>query len=167
MKSIIVGFSRPIKWKLASWAIMAWCRAPFSHAYFKFWSQSYNRSLVYQASHGMVHFVAGSNFSNSNRIESEYELQVSEEQYSSIMIKCIDLAGIKYGFWTLVGMAFERITGLKSPFRDQGKSFICSELVGELLRLCGEDLIDIDLELAGPRELEACVAKLPGVMKIK
>jgi len=114
----------------------------------------------------MVHFVSGSRFDRDTDTISEYEIELSEEQFKSVVQKCVDLAGIKYGKLELLGMEVERIFGIRSPFRDKDKTFVCSELVGVVLRVCGIET-GIDLELAGPKLLEQQIATLPQAKKIK
>jgi hypothetical protein len=122
--------------------------------------------MVYQASHGMVHFISGERFDLDARIVASYEIDLSDEQFDLIVGKCIDLAGIKYGHLQLLGMGLERITGIRNPFRDGDKSFVCSELVGFLIQLC-EGTAPLDLELAGPKQLEVWVAALSNARKTK
>lgn len=81
------------------------------------------------------------------------------------MQKCVDLAGVKYGTLTLLGMGFERLTGIRSPFRDGGKTYVCSELIAEVLKQCNIANINLDLELAGPKQLELAVASILPLVK--
>lgn len=158
MRNLRIGFSKPKKWAIGS-QIIQWCdRAQFSHAFLRWYSPTVNRVLVYQASHGMVHFISGYNFDKDATTVVEYEVELSDSDFDTVVKKCIDLAGTKYGTLELLGMGFERITGIKSPFRDGDKTFVCSELVGTVLKLVCN--IDLDLELAGPGELEKLISSL-------
>jgi hypothetical protein len=167
MKHLTVAFSRPRdKWAIGSYFIRAFEHAPFSHALIRWHSDSVERDMVYQASHGMVHFIEGSRFDADVETVVAYEIELTDDQHKVIIQKAVDLAGVKYGTLTLFGIAFERITGIKNPFRDGEHSFVCSELVGTILKLC-EGTVPLDLELAGPRQLEIWVAALPNARKIK
>lgn len=168
MKPLRIAFSRPkSKWSIGSWIIRLFEGAPFSHALLRWNSQSLDRDLIYQASHGSVHFVSGQRFDADTETVVEYELDFADEEFTAAVQKCVDFAGAKYGYFTLWGIALERFTGIKNPFRDQDKTFICSELVGDILKLREGSLIDVDLELAGPKLLEECVSRIPGVRKLK
>lgn len=168
MKTLTVAFSRPIsKLALGSLLIRWFEKAPFSHAVLRWGSPNIDRDLVYQASHGSVHFISGANFDSDNQTVEAYELDYDEISFYLAVQKCVDYSGVAYGYLELFGMAFERITGLRNPFRDQTKTFVCSELVGDILKLREGSLINIDLELAGPKLLRDCVAQLPGVRRVK
>lgn len=149
-----VAFSRPKKFAIGSWAIRLATKSSYSHALLRWHSKSLNKDLIYQASHGMVHFTSGERFDANHEMLAVYEIQLTDEQHKAVMKKCIDLAGTEYGYWALIGMALERFSGIKNPFRDGDNTFVCSELVGEVLRQAKLVPLDIDLELAGPKELE-------------
>lgn len=154
-----VGFSKarsPLA--LGSLAIRLFERAPFSHAFLRWHSDRLEQDMVYQASHGMVHFVSGDRFDANAETVIAYCFTLTEEQATVVMKKCVELAGIKYGTLEMFGIAFERITGIRSPFRDDARTYVCSELVGTVLNQCGVAQIDLDLELAGPAKLERAVA---------
>jgi len=108
----------------------------------------------------MVHFVSGERFDRDAETVTSYEVDLAEEELREVVKKCVDLAGTKYGTLALIGMAFERVTGIKSPFRDRDRTFVCSELVGEVLRQTGIADVAIDLELAGPKKLESAIASI-------
>lgn len=165
MRILRVGFSKP-KSKLAigSFLIRVAENCDFSHAFLRWTSNSIDRDLVYQASRGMVHFVSGAKFDTLAETVRMYEIELTDQQFSEITTKCIDLAGTKYGFFQLVGMGLERLTGVKNPFRDGDKTLVCSELVGEVLRQLYN--MDLDLEYAGPKELEYLISKYSGFTRV-
>jgi len=165
MPRIIIGFSRPkSKLAISSYVIRIAENSAYSHAYLRWYSNGIERDMVYHASHGMVHFISGNRFDAEAITVSKYEISLTDEQFKSVMQKCVDLAGTKYGTLQLLGMALEKITGIKNPFRDGNQTFVCSELVGEVLRQLFN--IDTDLERAGPKELERKISVLPGFVKI-
>lgn len=158
MKKLRIGFSRPKTWMIGSALIRLFERAEFSHAYLRWSAESLQRDLVYQASHGMVHFVSGARFDEQAQTVREYEISLTDEQFNEVVKKCVDLAGVKYGLLQLAGMSLERLSGLRNPFRDGDKTFVCSELVGTVLNILYK--IDMDLEFAGPRQLEKLLSSL-------
>lgn len=166
MKKLRIAFSKArSKLAILSYLIRLVEKVKFSHALLRWHSETLKQDLVYQASHGMSHFLSGTRFDIGAETIAEYEIELTEEQHIKVMQKCVELAGIKYGYFQLAGMAFERLTGLKHPFRDGSKTYVCSELVGEVLRQVHE--INIDLELVGPGRLEKLVASLPEVKRVK
>jgi len=168
MKTLKIAFGRPrSKWAVGSYLIRWFEGAPFSHALIRWASDSLDRELVYEASHGYVHFMSGQRFDLDEEIVEEYELDYSDAAFTQAVQCCVDYAEAKYGYLQLFGMALERITGIRNPFRDGTQTFVCSELVGDVLKLHEGSLIDIDLELAGPKALRDCVAQLPGVRRTK
>lgn len=167
MRTLKIGFSRPrSKWKIGSALIRLFEGSDFSHTLLRWESETLERELVYQASHGMVHFLSGHRFDIEAHTVREYEVDLTDSEFTVVLQKCVDLAGVKYGYLTLLGMAIERITGCRNPFRDADRTYVCSELVGEVLKLHG-DLEDLDLELIGPKILETRVAELPGIRRTK
>lgn len=167
MKKITIAFSKPSsRLAIVSLLIRIFERSKFSHALIRWKSDALQREMVYHASHGMVHFIEGSRFDTVAETVAAYEIDLTESQHLQVVQKAVDLAGVKYGFLTLIGIAFERITKIRNPFRDQSKSFICSELVGEILKIC-EKTQPLDLERAGPKQLEAWIAGLQSARKIK
>lgn len=168
MKTLKIAFSRPrSKWAIGSYIIRWFEGAPFSHALLRWEAESLDRELIYESSHGYVHFISGQRFDIDEETVEEYELDYEDAAFIQAVQKCVDYAEVRYGYLELWGMALERITGIRNPFRDQDKTFVCSELVGDILKLREGSLINIDLELAGPKLLRDCVAQLPGVRRVK
>lgn len=159
MKKLTVAFSKPKEFKIGSAVIRLAEGTNFSHVSLRWYSASIDCDLVYQASHGMVHFVSGARFDQENETVAEYSVEVTDEQFTAITKKCVELAGVKYGTLQIIGMALERVSGIKNPFRDGDKTFVCSELVGEVLKQIMN--IDLDLEYAGPGRLERLISSFP------
>lgn len=159
MAKLIVGFSRPSAWFVpGSWLIRLAEHSAFSHAFLRWDSESLDRDMIYQASHGMVHFISGPRFDDAETTIVAYEFDLADEAMKRVIQKAVDLAGADYGRLELIGMAIERYTGIKNPWRDGDKTFVCSELVGAVLEECNIAQFNLDLELAGPAKLERAVA---------
>lgn len=118
--------------KLIQW----WLGAPYSHVYTKWHLNSQNRDIVYQASHGMVHFISYENFKEQNIVVEEYEIELTDEQFKKFSSKCIDLAGQKYSKLELAQILLCDISNGNIQFKDQ-PGYICSELMCELLQDLG------------------------------
>lgn len=163
-----MGFSRPkSKWAVLSYAIRAYEHSPFSHTFIRWHSDRMGMDLVYQASHGMAHFVSGERFDADNLTVESFETSLDHIAHRALRKKAMQLAGAKYGRLQLLGMAIERLTGLRNPWRDGEETFVCSELVGDMLKIMGcFSGVKIDLELAGPKALRDAVASLPQFKKL-
>ena len=60
ISKITIGFSRPKNkvFPIGSWLIRLYMRSAYSHTYVRFYSESINRTLVYEAvGHGGIRFV--------------------------------------------------------------------------------------------------------------
>lgn len=137
MNSIVyIGFSAPRKHKIGADLIMWWTRQNYSHGYIRFESATI-QSSVYQASHGMVHFCTKENFEKDNVVVKEYSIPVSMEKRAEILRFCMDKAGNKYGYLTLLRIFLYDITKLRCFEKDDDShKEVCSELQAEILNTC-------------------------------
>lgn len=119
--------------KIGSKALQWWMGTNYSHVYARWTLKSQERDIVYQASHGMVHYCSLENFTKKNIIVKEFALELTDEQFKQFSRKCIDLAGEKYSYVELLQLMLSDISGGKIHFKDQ-HGYICSELLCELLQ---------------------------------
>jgi uncharacterized protein YycO len=132
MRKIIIGFSTPKRFKLASSLIRCFENSSYSHIYIKMEASSDSKlpfAKVFQASHGDVNAVAYDVFKESNKIFHEYEIVVTSEKYFEIATWLWFQLGKPYGFSQLLGIAFK--VKLSNNRDDR---FICSELAGMILK---------------------------------
>jgi hypothetical protein len=134
MKKIIIGASKNDL--IGSKAIQWWLNTDYSHVYVRWYLSSQEREIVYQASHGMVHFTSLEHFTRDNIIVKEYVIDLTDEQFKAFSQKCIDLAGEKYSKLELLQIFICDISKEKIIFQDQ-PGYICSELMCELLEDIG------------------------------
>lgn len=158
MNKITIGFSRPKKWKPFAAAIMAVYGIPYDHVYVKFWSEKFQRSLVYQASSVMVNFMGYEYFESQNIIVKEFEFDMSDEDMLEMIQYAIDSAGKPYGTMSALGLAVVRIAEvfgkkIKNPFGDGDKTYICCELASYVLEKYVHRQIPFDLDLVSPKDL--------------
>ncbi len=134
---IRIGFSYPKKFKIGAKSISWWIGAPYSHVYIRFESSDPRLpSNVYHAAHGMVHFKSFENFCKENFVIKEYKIEVDQDARVEFLAHCMRLSGEGYGYCELIKIfaadlvhsVFEKNIKFKN-----GKGYICSELVGELL----------------------------------
>lgn len=134
MIKITVGASRNNK--IGSKLIRWWLDTDYSHVYFKWHLTTQNTEIVYQASHGLVHFISYENFIKKNSVIREFEIELTEKQFKDFSKKCINLAGQKYATLELLQIVLVDMTNGKFVTQDQS-GYICSELVGEFLNYIG------------------------------
>lgn len=137
ISKITIGFSRPkSKFAIGSWLIRKYMGTPYSHVYIRFYSESINRTLIYEAvGHGGVRFV-GYNLWNTHAQEIEHKtLDVKKCNSISLLQFCVDMAGISYGWKQNLGIVFASIFGWKSNPWKKGKN--CSEAVADFLHMEG------------------------------
>jgi len=128
--TLIIGASRNNL--IGSKAIQWWLGTNYSHVYARWHLNSQDRDIVYQASHGMVHFASLEHFARDNTIVKEFVLELTDEQFKRFSRKCIDLAGEAYSKLELLQILICDISKGKITFNDQ-PGYICSELMCELL----------------------------------
>lgn len=152
-----IGFSYPKKFKIGAFLISWWTKRPYSHVYIEIPIRSLSRDTVYHAAHGSVHFRAKEKFLRENNTVVEYELDVDRELRLKVLDKCIELAGEDYGYIELAKIFLMDICHyFKCKFIDvngDGKGYICSELIGDLLLTLGYE-IKKPLHLLKPNDIE-------------
>lgn len=157
MTNVIIGFSKPKKWKIFAALIMWFYDVPYDHVYVKFYSKRYDRDLIYQASKMMVNFMSPSVFEEENVVIQEFTLPISAKSKKKAMQFAIDNAGKPYGILECLGLAWIKICAnfghkVKNPFGDGRTTYVCSELGAFILRDCDLKLPD-DPENLSPKDL--------------
>ena len=136
MVELYIGFSTPKnKNKVGALAIRWWMGKPYSHVFVAWKSKTHQKTLVYHAAHGNVHFVEFKRFAEENNVIKLYKLSIPETSYKGLVGKCIDLAGISYGYLELVKiLAYDICDSLNVSIKmSNDKGYICSELLADLL----------------------------------
>jgi hypothetical protein len=157
---VSVGFSRRHKRNPLNWLISLVERTEASHVFIKIYSKSLDRNLIYHADLRGVFFIGEESFIKNNKILKEYDISSSiDEQFRIKMLQfTIDESGKRYNTLQLLGILYIRIMkvfGFKvlNPFRNNAKSYICTELVIRMLVELGHSYPD-DLESVGIKCLE-------------
>lgn len=164
-KSIIIGFSKPIGFKLHAWIIMKLDKAPFDHAYLKFNLDNINRELVYQSIDVGVQLVSQNQFATQSIPIEEYQLDVSYSQFISMFQFCIDNAGKMYSIWGVIGEGLVKIASkiglnIKNPFNSNNKTYFCSELVAQCLDQIDPVQFNLNADNISPGDLNILLQKL-------
>lgn len=159
MATIIVGFSRPRKFFAPfSWLIRLIDWTPYSHTYIKFYSQKYDCWLVYQASGLFVNFFGPSAFAREALVIEEFDLEIDDATMISVVKFAIQTAGVPYGVTEIVGIGWVKFMAffgkkIRNPFRNGKFTFICSELVAEILVQHLGVQIQEDVETMTPKDV--------------
>jgi hypothetical protein len=141
MKTLVIGFSRPIKPTLFSRLIQfADKQSNFDHVYATWNWPMIDREIIYQASKLSVNFESNVTFDGHAIRVEEYEVSVNDEPYKEIMQFCMDNSNKPYGIKEVFGFAYVKICALfklkvNNPFPTYGSSFVCSKLITEILQI--------------------------------
>ena len=146
-KELIIGFSRPKKWKPFSALIRWWDRVRYksdidvSHCYGRFHSSSWERDFIYQSAGLRSHFMGGHRFQSINECVEEYRIKVSNECLIKIGQVCIDREGKPYAIKQTFGLVIKGLVWLgtcgrktiRNPFADGDAETNCIEEWGRIL----------------------------------
>lgn len=157
---IKIGFSQP-KGKffpIFSWLIRLIEGTKYSHVYLQWDSEFADSTITYHAAGHSVHFLGLNLFKKSVEPIHEFEMNISREQYQELLHYCFDNSGTDYGIKQIFGIAAVKLAALfgkdiKNPFSDGNKSQVCSELVGYVLSDVLEQDLNLDLDVAGPKDI--------------
>ena len=152
---ITIGFSKPKTFfKPFSWAIRLVQWTEYSHVYVKWTSKSTGIDLIYQASGTSVNFMAKRIFDTHAVVVKEFELDITDETFNKLLRYCLNNAGVDYGFKSVFGIALVKL-GIckKNPYTDGDSSYVCSELVGQILKNIFEYDLNINLDIADPKDI--------------
>lgn len=146
---IIVGFSTPKEFHTFPWIIRKVEKTEFSHVYFKVFSKSLNRYLIYQASGLQVNFVGQDTFYKTNKVIAEFTIPVTPEQKTTFLQKAVDIAGRPYGMKQVLGIGLVRAAAginvkINNPWADGNHTYVCSELAADFLNDLGFEFEDLD-----------------------
>lgn len=160
MKSIIIGFSKPKNhsFPIFSWIIRFVDWAPYSHVYIRWNSKSIDRDLIYQASGISVHFLSGKKFDQKAESLFKYQIEINESLKYKTIQKCVDNLGSPYGIKQALGIGIVKLFRLfgkdiKNPFADGNATWVCSELVLDVLKDLGMK-ININADNVTPKDIQ-------------
>lgn len=170
MKTITVGFSKACTWfPIFSWLIMLTERTPYSHVYLKIKDEEANKKVVYQASHSFCNCMGEKVFKSQETKIKEFKFDVSDSSFVKIKQFSIDSMGKPYGVLSILGLTWVQLLkyfGIKiqNPFRENGKTYICSQFVSTILSKCENVKLPENINDITPKDLYPIVAELPKVL---
>ena len=172
MKKIIIGFSRPIKWKPYAKAIMWVDGTNFDHLYLKF-EPCDNMSLIYQASGNRTNFMGSQFFLKNNISVEEYQLIVTNQIHDDMLDLMQKREGLKYAIKQVIGKGIAAIWNkifkrkIKNPFPGNDIESDCIEEGAIILGLDPEANIDLDMNTVTPKPVRDYIAKNRAFRRIK
>lgn len=160
-RELILSFTRPKDFKPVSLIIrLIDGMVPYSHIVLRWHSSSLGRDLLYHSSMRGVGFESYQRFIQYNHIVKSYKLNIPAERFNDMVRLCIDLAGAKYDFISVLKIFLQKLInwiGFKRfSFKDKGRErLFCSELAGYILQSfsfrCTKD---INLDTFTPKDLD-------------
>jgi hypothetical protein len=129
---IILLFTTPKNTKNPiPWLIRKFENSTFSHVAIQV------GDMVYESSIFGVRDQMSWRFGEKNKVVTKVFLEVEAEQYTVIMHFLNYFKGVGFGVGTIVGMAMERLFGVKNYFKDRDRTFLCSEYAIRALQSAG------------------------------
>jgi hypothetical protein len=151
--TVTIGFSKPKNhiFPIGSWAIRLFQGTAYSHTYIRFYSESLNRTLVYEAvGTGGIRFIGQKMWlKHAEELES-FTLKVKKCNATTMLQDFVDDCGLDYGHLQNIGIFMASLFGWKkNPWR-KGKN--CSEIVAKFLISEGYR-ISKPLDLVTPKDI--------------
>lgn len=162
-RTLRIEFTRPKTggFPIFSYGIRAVQRTKYSHVRLR-WINGTNRDIIYEASGSSVKFV-GTIAQESNKVEiiKFYEIDLDKEHYKGLLDLCMTYADVNYGALQIFGMLIAYTFNMnKNPFSDGKYSQVCSEIVGRFLEEVMGWEINVNLDIAGPLQIDQCLEGL-------
>lgn len=158
---IHIQLTRPKGFKLAvlSWLVRLFQGTPYSHCLLR-WQNRHGLDVVYESSGTCVKFLGPRAAKDRYKIMKSYEVSLTKDEYQRFIDFCITYAGLDYGLRQVFGVALVYIFKLrKNPFADGTRSWACSEVIGRFFEDVKNESINLDLDVAGPREIDQYLAR--------
>lgn len=163
MRTLRIEFTQPVGkiFPIYSYAIRAVQGTEYSHVRLR-WVNSTGRDLIYEAGGSSVHFIGTlAQKQHKVKIVKYYEIDLNREEYRELIDTCMEYAGLKYGILQILGIGIALACNRKTnPFADGKYTMVCSELVGRVLLEIKKFEVNMNLDIAGPLEIDQCLENL-------
>lgn len=172
MKQITIGFSRACTaLPVFSWLIMAVQRTNYSHVYLKYQDDFLGQPMYYQASHTLVNSMCADVFLAQETVVQEFTFNVSDASFLACMKFAASQAGKPYGTREILGLGLCEIAmianvKMDNPFKDAGTTWICDQLIAELLATCENVKLLKPLDDMIPKDMFTLVSTLPSTLSV-
>lgn len=163
MKSIIFGFSKPVKRTILSALISKIERREFSHVYIRFAEPILGLDMVFQASGLSLNLLTFAEFNKHSKPVEEYELPVTMDEFLLFWAQMLHSLGKPYSVKQLLRILCNKVFGLQSV-GDAENAQICSEAAARMAMLFHIE-VDYDLDYITPSDFnKLCKLKLQRVL---
>lgn len=158
MLTVNIEFTKPTRkakpFPILSYIIKLVEQTEYSHVRLS-WVNSTGIPVVYEASGHNIKFVGPIADHESVIVIKSYRLSLTPEQYRGLIKLCMTYAGLDYGLKQLLGIFLVKLFKLKrNPLSRGTRSQVCSEVVGRFLEEVMGYNTGLDLDIAGPRDIE-------------
>jgi hypothetical protein len=162
-RTLRIEFTQPVGkiCPVFSYGIRAIQGTKYSHVRLR-WVNSTGRDVVYEASGSSVKFVGTlAQEHHQVKVIKYYEIDLDREHYRGLIDLCMTYADVTYGVVQIIGMLIAYTFDMKkNPFSDGKYAQVCSELVGRFLEeVMGFD-VKVNLDVAGPLQIDQCLEEL-------
>lgn len=150
---------------------MAVQRTNYSHVYLKYQDEFLGQPMYYQASHTLVNSMSETVFLAQETVVQEFTFNVSDASFLACMIFAANQAGKPYGTMEILGIAISEIAmianvKIDNPFKDAGTTWICDQLIAELLATCENVKLPMPLDDMIPKDMFNLVSTLPTTLSV-
>ena len=159
-RKLIVGFSKPQHrfFPIFSWVIRWVDKTEYSHVYLKFNSEFLKETLLYEAANGYVNFRSLELWNEKNKVVTEFEINMSDEQMQVLLKWCVRNSGKPYSVKQLVGIGWNYVRKAfnyppKNIFKNEEDGIVCSEVLARILSVVYGIDTGIDFDLVDPRDI--------------
>jgi hypothetical protein len=139
-------FSDKIKFMPFSWAIKFYTGEKYSHVAIGYFDSTTSQEMLAESSNGEFHKITRENWLKKNKVVYEYEIEIDEDIYYTIMRHINNHLQLDYSFLNIAGIPFYdlyELTGIRlfykiaCLFKDGTGAVICSESVAFTLAILG------------------------------
>jgi len=163
-KHITIGFSKPkgLLKQPISCIIRAFEGSKYSHVYIKLKTTQLANPLYYHASGLSVKFMNEKTFNKKNKVVEEHMSDISCAKYYKTLDYAIEKVDTPYSFSQLFGIIIIRLASIcgkkiSNPFGKKG--YICTELVGEILKKIHGKKIEKELNSLTLKDIKKLIEK--------
>lgn len=132
MKELTVYFTESKFSNPVNWMIKKFEKSPFTHCAIGL--VDHGEVFIYESGLFGVKCMSLEEFKVLNKIVEVVKLNVSDKSYKQIYKNLEQYVGVSYGYCTLLGILFARVSGRRNRFADGDETFICSEYIYKALK---------------------------------
>ena len=149
-----------------AWLIQKVQGTEYNHVQFR-WHNSTGTNVIYHASGSQIHFLGEmAQEEMKSEVVKAYEFTVTKEQYRKLVKRCMEYAGVKYSFCQVLQIGVSQLFGIRPWKSNQEYAQVCSEVVARVLEHVLQIDLNLDPDMAGPREIDIALENESVMRKI-